>query len=133
MNKEGQVIGAHHGGNELNGTYSFSHGLGVVIILIGVLIASYPVLPQVSAVGGFRLIVIFCELRAQPGVARKVHYDVTTRSSKDRSHFSGLLRNSQIEASKRKRAQEQTQHGAGHTDALAGGSTDLEWQRWHWA
>ena len=31
MNKEGEVIPAHQQWNESNGTYSFSHGLGVVI------------------------------------------------------------------------------------------------------
>src|SRR5260370_26781667 len=51
MNKEGEVIPAHQQWNESNGTYTFSHGLGIVIVLIGVLIASYPILPQVSAVG----------------------------------------------------------------------------------
>ena len=58
MNKEGEVIPAHQQWNESNGTYSFSHGLGVVIILIGVLIATYPILPQVSAVGSFLLILM---------------------------------------------------------------------------
>ncbi len=58
MNKEGEVIPAHQQWNESNGTYSFSHGLGVVIILIGVLIAAYPILPQVSAVGSFLLILM---------------------------------------------------------------------------
>src|ERR1700674_1388605 len=50
MNKEGEVIPAHQRWHESNGTHSFSHGLGVVIVLIGVLIAAYPILPQVSAV-----------------------------------------------------------------------------------
>src|SRR5258707_5848696 len=58
MNKEGEVIPAHQQWNESNGTYSFSHGLGVVIILIGVLIAAYPILPEVSAVGSFLLILM---------------------------------------------------------------------------
>lgn len=58
MNKEGEVIPAHQQWNESNGTYSFSHGLGVVIVLIGVLIATYPILPQVSAVGSFLLILM---------------------------------------------------------------------------
>jgi uncharacterized membrane protein YkgB len=58
MNKEGEVIPAHRQWNESNGTYSFSHGLGIVIVLIGVLIASYPILPQVSAVGSFLLILM---------------------------------------------------------------------------
>jgi uncharacterized membrane protein YkgB len=58
MNKEGEVIPAHQQWNESNGTYTFSHGLGIVIVLIGVLIASYPILPQVSAVGSFLLILM---------------------------------------------------------------------------
>jgi reactive chlorine resistance protein C len=58
MNKEGEVVPAHQQWNESNGTYSFSHGLGVVIVLIGVMIAAYPILPQVSAVGSFLLILM---------------------------------------------------------------------------
>src|SRR5882762_2522260 len=58
MNKEGEVIPAHQQWHKSNGTYSFSHGLGVVIVLIGVLIAAYPILPQVSAVGSFLLILM---------------------------------------------------------------------------
>src|SRR3981189_1011833 len=58
MNKEGEVIPAHQQWNESNGTYSFSHGLGVVIVLIGGLVASYPILPQGSAVGSFLLILM---------------------------------------------------------------------------
>jgi reactive chlorine resistance protein C len=58
MNREGEVIPAHQRWNELNGTYVFSHGLGVVIVLIGVLIACYPVLPEVSALGSFLLILM---------------------------------------------------------------------------
>jgi len=58
MNKEGEVILAHQQWHESNGTYSFSHGLGIVIVLIGVLIAAYPILPQVSAVGSFLLILM---------------------------------------------------------------------------
>ena len=58
MNKEGEVIPAHQQWNESNGTYTFSHGLGIVIVLIGVLIATYPILPQVSAVGSFLLILM---------------------------------------------------------------------------
>ena len=58
MNKEGEVIPAHQQWHKSNGTYSFSHGLGVVIVLIGLLIALYPILPQVSAVGSFLLILM---------------------------------------------------------------------------
>lgn len=58
MNKEGEVIPAHQQWHQLNGTYRFSHGLGVVIVLIGVLIATYPAIPLVSAVGSFLLILM---------------------------------------------------------------------------
>src|SRR5258705_9943225 len=58
MNKEGEVIPAHQQWHESNGTFSVSRGLGIVIVLIGVLIAAYPILPQVSAVGSFLLILM---------------------------------------------------------------------------
>ena len=58
MNKEGEVIPAHQQWHKSNGTYSFSHELGFVIVLIGVLIAAYPIMPQVSAVGSFLLILM---------------------------------------------------------------------------
>src|SRR6266481_935333 len=58
MNKEGELIPAHQQWNESNGTYPFSHGLGLLIIVIGILIAAYPILPQVSAVGSFLLILM---------------------------------------------------------------------------
>jgi uncharacterized membrane protein YkgB len=60
MNKEGEVVPAHHKWNEENGTYRFSHGLGVVIISIGLLIATYPIAPRISAVGSFLLILMAC-------------------------------------------------------------------------
>jgi len=60
MNKEGEVIPAHHQWNESNGTYPFSHGLGVVIVSIGLLIACYPIAPRLSAVGSFLLILMSC-------------------------------------------------------------------------
>lgn len=58
MNREGEVVPAHQKWNESNGTYSFSHGLGVVIVLIGLLIASYPITPQFSAAGSFLLVLM---------------------------------------------------------------------------
>lgn len=58
MNKEGEIVPAHHQWNEENGTYPVSYGLGVVIILIGLLIASYPIAPQLSAAGSFLLILM---------------------------------------------------------------------------
>jgi uncharacterized membrane protein YkgB len=58
VNREGEVVPSHQQWQQLNGTYRFSHGLGIVIVLIGVMIGAYPVLPQVSAVGSFLLILM---------------------------------------------------------------------------
>ena len=60
MNKEGEVVPAHYKWNEENGTYRFPHGLGVVIISIGLLIATYLIAPRISAVGSFLLILMAC-------------------------------------------------------------------------
>src|SRR5260370_12712582 len=49
MNKEGQVVPANQQWNESNGTYPVSYGLGVIIVSLGVMIALYPIWPQVSA------------------------------------------------------------------------------------
>lgn len=60
MNKEGELIPAHHEWQESNGTYMFSHGLGVVIVLIGLLIAFHPFAPQVATIGSGILILMAC-------------------------------------------------------------------------
>src|SRR5258708_24330092 len=64
MNREGELNAAHRAWQESNGTYAFSHGLGIVIILIGLLIALHPVLPQVATVGSFLLIFMACTPRS---------------------------------------------------------------------
>jgi reactive chlorine resistance protein C len=58
MNREGELIPAHRDWHETNGTYPFAYGLGVLIVLIGILIAMHPVLPQVAAAGSFLLILM---------------------------------------------------------------------------
>jgi reactive chlorine resistance protein C len=58
MNKEGQVVPADRQWNESNGTYPVSYGLGVSIVSLGIMIALYPIWPQVSAVGSFLLILM---------------------------------------------------------------------------
>ena len=58
MNKEGELNPAHRQWNESNGTYPFAYGLGIVIVLIGVLIALHPFLPQFAAVGSLLLILM---------------------------------------------------------------------------
>ncbi len=55
-NKEGDLVPAHRQWHETNRTYPFSYGLGSVIILIGLLIALHPVLPQAAALGSFLLV-----------------------------------------------------------------------------
>ncbi len=55
-NKEGELNVAHRRWHESNGTYTFSHGLGLTIITIGVLIALNFVLPEVATVGSLLLI-----------------------------------------------------------------------------
>jgi reactive chlorine resistance protein C len=58
MNKEGQVVPANQQWNESNGTYPVSYGLGVIIVSLGIMIALYPIWPQVSAFGSFLLILM---------------------------------------------------------------------------
>jgi uncharacterized membrane protein YkgB len=60
VNKEGELNPAHRSWHETNGTYRFSYGLGVAILLIAVLIALHPILPQVATVGSFLLVLMAC-------------------------------------------------------------------------
>jgi reactive chlorine resistance protein C len=55
MNQEGQVVPANRQWNESNRTYPVAYGLGVIIVSLGIMIALYPIYPQVSAVGSFLL------------------------------------------------------------------------------
>ncbi len=58
MHREGEIVPAHRRWHEANHTYTFAHALGVVIVLIGVLIALHPLLPQVAAAGSFLLVLM---------------------------------------------------------------------------
>lgn len=58
MNKEGELVPSHRTWHRGNGTYAFSDGLGIMIVLIGVLIATYPISPGASAVGSLLLILM---------------------------------------------------------------------------
>jgi reactive chlorine resistance protein C len=60
MNQEGELNPQHRAWHEENGTYLFSHGLGIVIVSIGILIALYPLKPELSALGSFLLILMSC-------------------------------------------------------------------------
>lgn len=60
MNKEGELNLQHRDWHRENGTYTFSHGLGTVIVVIGLLIALYPIRPQLSMLGSGLLIAMSC-------------------------------------------------------------------------
>ena len=60
MTKEGELNLQHREWQQQNGTYTFSHGLGAAIIGIGLLIALYPIWPEVSAIGSALLILMAC-------------------------------------------------------------------------
>lgn len=52
MNPEGKVVPANRDWHERNHTYTFSYGLGAVIVIYGLLLCLHPWLPQAAAVGG---------------------------------------------------------------------------------
>ena len=58
MNKEGELKPANKAWHQTNGTYPVSYGLGVVIVSLGILIALYPIRPELSAIGSFLLILM---------------------------------------------------------------------------
>ncbi len=58
MNKEGELKPTNREWQQSNNTYLVSNGLGIVIVSLGLLIALYPVLPQVSAIGSALLVLM---------------------------------------------------------------------------
>ena len=58
MNREGEVVPANRAWHESNHTYEFAYGLGAVIVAYGLMIASYPWLPRLAAVGSFLVFVM---------------------------------------------------------------------------
>jgi reactive chlorine resistance protein C len=60
LNKEGEINVIHREWHRSNGTYSFSHGLGFLIVLIGLSIAMHPFRPQVAVFGSAFLIIMAC-------------------------------------------------------------------------
>lgn len=57
-NPEGAVVSENRAWHEMNGTYPFAIGLGSIIVLYGLLIATHPWLPQVAAVGSFLVFIM---------------------------------------------------------------------------
>jgi uncharacterized membrane protein YkgB len=58
MNKEGELKPDNVAWHHANHTYTFSYGLGAVIVSIGLLVALYPVFPGVSAFGSFLVVIM---------------------------------------------------------------------------
>lgn len=58
MNPEGALVPENRAWHEQNGTYIFSYGLGSIIVLYGLLIATHPWLPQLATLGSFLVVVM---------------------------------------------------------------------------
>jgi uncharacterized membrane protein YkgB len=55
-NKEGELKPVNREWHQSNRTYRVSYGLGVIIVSFGILIALFPIRPELSAIGSFLLI-----------------------------------------------------------------------------
>jgi uncharacterized membrane protein YkgB len=53
MNGEGQLVPANREWHRRNGTYTFSRGLGAVIVLFGILLCLHPWKPELATIGSF--------------------------------------------------------------------------------
>jgi reactive chlorine resistance protein C len=60
VNKEGETNIVHRKWHESNGTYTFSFGLGTLIVLIGILIALNPLYPQIATLGSGLTVLMAC-------------------------------------------------------------------------
>ncbi len=58
MNAEGQLVPENRAWHERNGTYAFSYGLGIVIMLYGVLLCLHPWRPELAAIGSFLVVIM---------------------------------------------------------------------------
>jgi uncharacterized membrane protein YkgB len=58
MNAEGAVVAENQAWHEMNNTYPFAIGLGMVIVVYGILIALNPVLPEAATIGSFLVFVM---------------------------------------------------------------------------
>ena len=58
MNGEGQLVPANRAWHEENGTYTFSYGLGSLIVLYGLLLCMHPWKPEFAAVGSFLVVIM---------------------------------------------------------------------------
>lgn len=58
MNPEGALVSENREWHQYNGTYTFSYGLGAVIVLYGLMLCMHPWLPQVATLGSFLVVVM---------------------------------------------------------------------------
>ena len=58
MNREGELKEANREWHRSNGTYPVSYGLGVIIMSMGLLIAMYPIRPELSTAGSALLVLM---------------------------------------------------------------------------
>lgn len=58
MNPEGALVPENRSWHQANGTYTFSYGLGSIIVLYGLLLCLHPWLPQAAAVGSFLVVIM---------------------------------------------------------------------------
>jgi uncharacterized membrane protein YkgB len=56
MNGEGQLVPANRQWHQENGTYTFSYGLGTLIVLFGVLLCLHPFKPEFAAIGSLLVV-----------------------------------------------------------------------------
>ncbi|WP_259067912.1 YkgB family protein [Mucilaginibacter sp. X4EP1] len=58
MNPEGELIPANHQWQEANNTYGFSTGLGIILVTLAILIASYKVVPVPSMIASMLIFIM---------------------------------------------------------------------------
>jgi uncharacterized membrane protein YkgB len=56
MNGEGQLVPPNRQWHQENRTYIFSHGLGTVIVLFGILLCLHPWKPELATIGSFLVV-----------------------------------------------------------------------------
>jgi uncharacterized membrane protein YkgB len=60
MNREGDVVPAHRAWHQANRTYAVSVGFGVIIVILGLLVACHPVYPPVGMIGSLLVVLMSC-------------------------------------------------------------------------
>lgn len=58
MNPEGKFVPENRAWHEANHTYSFSYGLGAVIVLYGLMLCLHPWRPEIAAIGSFLVVIM---------------------------------------------------------------------------